>query len=155
MLEEYRKRLPNCGLGLSDHTPGHVAVLGAVALGARYIEKHFTDDKKRTGPDHSFSLDAVDWRRMVQDTRLLELALGDGVKRVEKNEEEAQIVQRRALRFAHNLSAGHKISKDDLIALRPIPGDGISPMRINEILGKKLLKTVVFDELATLAHFND
>jgi len=153
VLAEYRRRFPNCGLGLSDHTPGHVAVLGAVSLGARYIEKHFTDDKKRPGPDHSFSLDSVDWKRMVDDTRLLEMALGDGIKKVERNEEEAQIVQRRALRFAQNLPAGHTITSSDLIALRPIPKDGISPMRINEILGKKLAKAVDFDELATLAHF--
>jgi N-acetylneuraminate synthase len=155
VLTEYKNRFPNCGLGLSDHTPGHVAVLGAVALGARYIEKHFTDDKKRTGPDHSFSLDAVDWKCMVDDTRILESAMGDGVKRVEKNEEEAQIVQRRALRFGRNFSAGHTISRSDLIALRPIPKDGISPMRINEILGKRLSKAVDFDELVTFDHFND
>jgi sialic acid synthase SpsE len=155
VLAEYGKRFPNCGLGLSDHTPGHVAVLGAVALGARYIEKHFTDDKQRTGPDHSFSLDAVDWKRMVDDTRLLESAIGNGVKKVEENEKEAQIVQRRALRFAKNLPAGHKISNSDLIALRPIPNDGISPMRINEILGKRLSKAVDFDESVTLDHFND
>ena len=130
-------------------------VLGAVALGARFIEKHFTDDKKRTGPDHSFSLDADDWKRMVDDTRLLEMSLGDGVKKVEKNEEEAQIVQRRALRFAQNLPMGHMISSSDLMALRPIPKNGMSPMRVNEILGKKLLSAVEFDELVTLAHFHD
>jgi sialic acid synthase SpsE len=155
VLEEYSNRFPKCGLGLSDHTPGHVAVLGAVALGARFIEKHFTDDKKRTGPDHSFSLDADDWKRMVDDTRLLEMSLGDGVKKVEKNEEEAQIVQRRALRFAKNLPIGHIISSSDLMALRPIPKNGISPMRVNEILGKKLLSAVEFDELVTLAHFHE
>jgi N-acetylneuraminate synthase len=92
---------------------------------------------------------------MVDDTRLLESAIGNGVKKVEENEKEAQIVQRRALRFAKNLPAGHKISNSDLIALRPIPNDGISPMRINEILGKRLSKAVDFDESVTLDHFND
>lgn len=155
VIKDYKTRFPRSGLGLSDHTPGHVAVLGAVTLGARFIEKHFTDDKKRIGPDHSFSLDSIDWRRMVADTRLLEDAIGDGIKKVEYNEEEAQIVQRRALRFARSLPEGHEISNADLIALRPIPKEGISPMLVNEILGKKISRAVDFDELVTLAHFND
>lgn len=83
--------------GLSDHTPGHVAVLGAVALGARIIEKHFTDDTNREGPDHAFAMDPGSWRKMVTDVRLLEAALGDGVKRVEDNEKETRIIQRRGL----------------------------------------------------------
>jgi sialic acid synthase SpsE len=155
VLKDFKNIFPNYGLGLSDHTPGHVAVLGAVTLGARFIEKHFTDDKNRIGPDHAFSLDSLDWQRMVSDTRLLEAALGDGVKKVEGNEVDAQIVQRRALRFAKSLPAGHEISNADLIALRPIPNEGISPMLVNEILGKKISRSVDFDELVTFAHFND
>ena len=69
-----------------DHTPGHATVLGAVALGARMIEKHFTDDNNKVGPDHAFSMDPRTWREMVDHTRELENALGDGVKKVEDNE---------------------------------------------------------------------
>ena len=83
-------------LGLSDHTPGHSTVLGAVALGARMVEKHFTDDISRTGPDHKFSMDPRSWREMVERTRELEAALGDGEKKIEENERDTVIVQRRS-----------------------------------------------------------
>lgn len=152
-ISEYKEKFPNAGLGLSDHTPGHIAVLGAVTLGARFIEKHFTDDKSRQGPDHAFSLDPSDWRRMVDDTRILESALGDGKKKLEANEVQAQIVQRRALRFSSELRRDTIISRGDLIALRPIPADGISPMDIEKIIGKKLIRDVAADELVRYSDF--
>jgi N-acetylneuraminate synthase len=82
VLQAFAARWPGMVLGFSDHTPGHAAVLGAVALGARVIEKHFTDDNTREGPDHGFAMNPRSWREMVQATRQLEAALGDGVKRV-------------------------------------------------------------------------
>src|SRR6266540_412869 len=85
VLRTLASMYPQLVLGLSDHTPGHAAVLGAVALGARAIEKHFTDDRSREGPDHPFSLDPAAWRDMVDRTRELELAMGDGNKVVEPN----------------------------------------------------------------------
>ena len=85
VLETYHQIWPELILGLSDHTPGHATVLGAVALGARVIEKHFTLDNSLTGPDHAFSMNPATWREMVERTRELELALGDGQKRVEGN----------------------------------------------------------------------
>jgi sialic acid synthase SpsE len=110
-------------MGLSDHTRGHVAVLGAVALGARVIEKHFTDSRARTGPDHAFSLTPTMWRWMVDDTDRLLRALGDGVKRVEENEREAQVVQRRSVYTTRALRKGEYITAADVISLRPaIPG---------------------------------
>jgi len=126
-----------------------------VTLGARFIEKHFTDDKSRLGPDHGFSLDPHDWKSMVEDTRILEKSLGDGVKKVEENERDAQIVQRRALRFATELSKGHVIKQADLIALRPIPETGISPMDVELVLGKKLARQVEADELVTFEKLDD
>lgn len=93
MLENF----PGMTIGLSDHTPGHTTVLGAVTLGARLVEKHFTDDNSRVGPDHAFSMNPSSWREMVDRTRELEAALGDGVKRVEPNEVETRILQRRGL----------------------------------------------------------
>ena len=67
VLETYTIRYPHMVLGLSDHTPGHSAVLGAIALGARVIEKHFTDDNRRIGPDHSFAMNPRTWREMIDD----------------------------------------------------------------------------------------
>jgi N-acetylneuraminate synthase len=117
VLKEYKKQYPDTILGLSDHTPGHATVLGAVVLGARVIEKHFTDDVNREGPDHKFSMDFTTWTEMVDRTRELELSLGSGVKKVEDNEKETVIVQRRAIRAKCNLSKGEVITKDNSSSL--------------------------------------
>ncbi len=91
VLKTFAAMYPDVLLGLSDHTPGHATVLGAVALGARVVEKHFTDDRGREGPDHPFSMDPAGWRDMVNRTRELEAALGGGVKRVADNELETVV----------------------------------------------------------------
>ena len=103
----------------------------------------------RVGPDHAFSLDPTAWKKMIEDARILEMALGDGTKRVEANEVDARIVQRRALRFSRSLKAGSAITSNDLIALRPCPANGISPFNKDEVLGKVLLRDVDGDELVT------
>lgn len=138
VLKTYREKYPRAILGLSDHTAGLATVLGAVSLGAKVIEKHFTDDIARIGPDHGFSMDPNSWKQMVDETRNLEMALGDGIKKVEENEVEARIIQRRAIRTSRKLSAGHILTERDLVALRPIPKDGIEPFRIQELIGKRL-----------------
>jgi len=147
VLNEYRDLFPSAILGLSDHSIGHTAVIGAVALGARVIEKHFTDDTSRIGPDHSFSLDPNEWASMVAETRILERCLGDGHKKIEDNEIEARIVQRRALRYTQNMQAGSLISESDLIALRPCPKNGIDPFNTDQIIGKTLKYDVGIDQL--------
>jgi N-acetylneuraminate synthase len=152
-LKDFKEKLPEVILGLSDHSVGHVAVLGAVALGARAIEKHFTDDTQRPGPDHGFSLDWVSWKKMVEETRILERCLGSGHKRVEENEQEARIVQRRALRFSRDLEAGDIVSSDDLVALRPSPIDGIDPFEKENYLGKPLNQSVTRDQLVRKSDF--
>ena len=113
VLKSFSAMYPGLTLGLSDHTPGHSCVLGAVALGARIIEKHFTDDVSRSGPDHKFSLDPTSWTEMVTRTRELEYALGNGIKRVEFNELETVVVQRRSLRVTTDLKNGHTLSRND------------------------------------------
>lgn len=142
VLNQYAKLFPGMLLGLSDHTPGHSTVLGAVTLGASVVEKHFTDDKTRAGPDHGFSMDPPEWRSMVEATRELELALGDGSKIIEENEKATVIVQRRSLCAAAALKVGHVISKNDLVALRPCPEHAFQPFEIDIILGRSL-KTAV------------
>lgn len=141
VLRAFALRWPGMVLGLSDHTPGHSAVLGAVALGARVIEKHFTDDNARKGPDHAFALNPVTWRSMVASTRELELALGDGVKRVEANEVDTVVIQRRALRAASDLPVGTVLSGKHLEALRPCPPEACSPDRVSAVLGRRLSTT--------------
>ena len=84
VLNTYRKLFPDIILGLSDHTLSNLSVMASIAMGARVIEKHFTDDNDQEGPDHKFSLNPVNWKKMVDDARKLEIALGDGIKKLKK-----------------------------------------------------------------------
>ena len=138
VLKSFKCMYPDLILGLSDHTPGHATVLGAVTLGARMIEKHFTDDIGRDGPDHKFSMDPATWREMVDRTRELELALGNGIKKIEDNEKETVEIQRRAIRLTRDLSAGSALTEEDLIVLRPCPADGLPPHQLEKLIGRKL-----------------
>ena len=138
VLSSYAGMYPGMVLGLSDHTPGHATVLGAIALGARVVEKHFTDDNSRIGPDHSFAMTPATWRDMVDRARELEYALGDGTKRIEENERETVIVQRRCVRLKEHLPSGTVLLSSHLEVLRPAPEDSIPPYRLNEFLGRTL-----------------
>ena len=142
VLDTYRNLYPDLPLGLSDHTPGHVTVLGAIAKGASVIEKHFTDDVNRSGPDHKFAMDPKTWKRMVSDSHLLWNALGDGVKKVEENENGTVVVQRRSIKSTKDLPSGHILQKNDLVALRPCSDMGLPPFEIENIIGKELSKPI-------------
>ncbi len=138
VLRAFALKYPGMPLGLSDHTPGHSVVLGAVTLGACAVEKHFTDDNDRDGPDHPFSMNPESWREMVGRTRELELALGDGIKRIEANEYDSSVVQRRCLRLTRDISAGETITETDLEALRPRPIGSVEPFELDLVVGQPL-----------------
>ena len=142
VLLGFKKKYPDLILGLSDHTPGLSTTLGAVALGARVIEKHFTDNNNRLGPDHSFSMNAQSWRDMVDRTRELELSLGKSIKQVEENEKETVVVQRRSIRVNKDLKKGTIINKEDLIILRPCPEDACKISELDNIVGIKLKRDI-------------
>jgi len=142
VLKTYHQMYPSLILGLSDHTPGHSTVLGAVALGARVIEKHFTDDTHRSGPDHPFSMTPSSWREMVEKTRELEFALGEYCKRTQKNELETVVVQRRCIRVVMDLPQGTILSRDKLAVLRPAPDGSLSPYEIENVIGMRLRKNL-------------
>jgi sialic acid synthase SpsE len=146
VLNQYASLYPGITLGLSDHTPGSVTVLGAVALGARVVEKHFTDDTTRTGPDHGFSMDPVTWRAMVDETRLLEAAMGTGIKGVEDNERETVVLQRRCVRAARDLPIGTVLIRDDLAVLRPAPVEAVPAHEVGAVVGKVLTRALVAGE---------
>jgi sialic acid synthase SpsE len=136
VLNTYHSMFPQLILGLSDHTHGHATVLGAVALGARVVEKHFTDNTSREGPDHRFAMDPDAWARMVENTRQLERALGSADKFIAGNERETAIVQRRCLRAAREIKAGEVFTREMIDVLRPaIPG-AIKPNEIVNVIGK-------------------
>lgn len=138
VLKTYSTIYPSMILGLSDHTPGHTTVLGAIALGARVIEKHFTDDNDRIGPDHPFSMNPVNWSEMVQRSRELEYALGDGIKKVEQNEKETIIVQRRGIYLKNEIHSGQRLTADDIEFLRPAKDNIFYPFEIDTVIGSQL-----------------
>ena len=153
VLKTYADKYPTFILGLSDHSPGHSTVLGAIALGARVIEKHFTDDASRDGPDHGFSMDPKTWSEMVQRSRELEAALGDGIKRVEGNEQETAILQQRCLRAKKRLPVGHVLTADDVEALRPATTDALKPFFLNMVLGQKIQQPLEFGDPLMMRDF--
>ena len=150
VLKTYSVMYPNVELGLSDHTFGDETVLGAVTLGARYIEKHFTDDNSRIGPDHPFSMNPTTWKNMVDRTRRLEAALGLSVKKVEDNEKETVVLQRRSIRLKNNLKKGNIITESDICYIRPCPQDSL-PIHINPV-GKTLTRDLSINDYLK---FND
>ena len=154
VLKEFSERYPDAVIGLSDHTHGHITVLGAVALGARVIEKHFTDDITREGPDHGFSMDPVTWREMVDATRMLEAAMGTGIKVVEDNEDKTVVLQRRCVRATRPLSAGTVLTREDLTALRPAPLDAIPAHELGLAVGRTLLTDLEAGQDLTWAALN-
>lgn len=147
VLKQYRKKFPKIILGLSDHTFGHSSVLGAVALGARVVEKHFTDNNNRIGPDHFFAMNPVTWKKMVNATRELESALGDGLKKIEKNETTTAVVQRRSIRANQKLKKGTIVKESMLDFLRPCPKDALRPSDKKLILNKKLKKNLQYHDI--------
>ena len=146
VLKTYVKEFPDFVLGLSDHTPGCTTVLGAVALGARAIEKHFTEDKSRIGPDHKFSLNRKDWREMIERTRELEASLGSTRKFTAENELETAILQRRCLCALRDIPEGSKVQQSDLVALRPAIVGAFLPYEKNDLVGRVLKRKILKGE---------
>ena len=113
VLKTFSLLFPEVLLGLSDHTPGHSTVLGAIALGARMIEKHFTDDNERTGPDHKFSMNPSSWKEMIQRSGELVDALGVTTKEVQPNEASTVVLQRRSIRLTRHVPKGDLFVNSD------------------------------------------
>lgn len=134
-------------VGYSDHTLGIEVPVAAVALGAHVIEKHFTLDKTLPGPDHVASLEPDELKAMVKAIRNIELAMsGNGGKVPSESEFKNIAIARKSLHIKRDLLKGHTITDEDLIPLRP--GDGISPMEWENVIGKTLITNKLeFDKL--------
>ncbi len=131
-------------VGFSDHTEGITLAIAAAAMGATVIEKHFTLDRNLPGPDHKASLEPDELKAMINGIRLVEKALGDGIKQPGNAEQKNINIARKSLHVTKNLVAGHVLTATDLLPKRP--GNGISPMQIDSVIGKKLLRDVAADE---------
>ncbi len=124
----------NCEVGYSDHTAGIEVPIAAVAMGAVIIEKHFTLDKNMQGPDHKASLEPSELEKMVRSIRNIEKALGTGEKVPSASEKKNILIARKSIVAKKHIEAGEVFSDDNITVKRP--GNGISPMRWEEILGK-------------------
>ena len=134
-----------CEVGYSDHTKGIEVVVAAVAMGATVVEKHFTLDKNMDGPDHKASLEPDELKHMVECIRNIEIAMGDGIKKPTKSELKNKDIARKSIVAKTNISKGEVFSENNLTTKRP--GNGISPMRWNEIIGKVANRDYEEDEL--------
>lgn len=135
-------------VGYSDHTPGIEVAIAAVAMGASVIEKHFTLDRSLPGPDHKASLEPEELKAMVAAIRNIEIALGDGIKRLTPSEARNKPVARKSLVASQAIKAGEVFSSQNITAKRP--GIGISPMRWDEVIGRIAPREFVADELIEL-----
>jgi N,N'-diacetyllegionaminate synthase len=135
-------------VGYSDHSAGIEVSLAAVALGATVIEKHFTLDRQLPGPDHQASLEPDELKTLVAGIRNIELALGDGTKHPSPSEAKNIPIVRKSLVAARSIRAGEPFSRENLAVKRP--GTGVSPMRLDEVLGRLAKRDFQPDELIDL-----
>ena len=135
-------------VGYSDHTIGDHIVCAAVAKGAKIIEKHYTLDRKMTGPDHLFAIMPNELKTMVDKIREIELAVGDGIKNGPR-EEEMEFYQnaRRSIIARQNIKKGQKIRLEDIIIKRP--SYGIHPSEMSIVVGREAKVDIIADEPIT------
>ena len=138
-------------VGYSDHTLGIVVPIMATSLGASVIEKHFTLDKRMSGPDHKASMDVNELHQMVNSIRIVEEAQGSGKKSFVMSEISTRNVARKSIVYNCNINAGELITEESLTVKRP--GYGLPPKYMDSIIGKKLKRTVAKDELVDIDDF--
>lgn len=144
-----KKLAPDWKIGLSDHSEGIVASLVAIGIGAEFIEKHFTLDKKMAGPDHQASITPKELKQLCQEIREAESMLGNEVKKVTDSEKKNIFVARKSIVAKRKISKGERFTDDNIICKRP--GNGISPIYWYEVLGKEAEKDFDTDELISCA----
>jgi N,N'-diacetyllegionaminate synthase len=135
-------------VGYSDHTQGIEVAIAAVAIGATVIEKHFTLDRNLPGPDHQASLEPAELKAMVTAIRNIEVALGDGIKRLTPSEARNKPIVRKSLVASQAIKVGEVFTAENIATKRP--GTGISPMRWDEVLGKTAKRDFLADDLIQL-----
>lgn len=138
----------NLPVGYSDHTQGIEIPIAATALGATVIEKHFTLDKTMEGPDHKASIEPHELKQMVEGIRKAELALGNGIKQMSGSEKANVSVVRKSIVAAVDIKKGEKFTEENLTTKRP--GNGISPMKWDEVIGLMADKDYKTDEMIQL-----
>lgn len=146
-METLRKEF-DCEVGYSDHTKGIEVPIAAVAMGAIIIEKHFTLDRNLEGPDHKASLEPDELKQMVTSIRNIEKALGTGKKKPSESEKKNINIARKSIVASKNIKMGEVFTEENISVKRP--GNGISPMKWCEVLGKTAKRDFAEDELIEL-----
>jgi len=131
-------------VGYSDHSEGIIVPTSAAALGATIIEKHFTLNKELPGPDHAASLEPSELKEMVESIRIVELSLGNGLKEPRNSEISNRKIARKSIIAACDISQGDLFTDKNISVKRP--GEGKSPMKYWDLLGKKSQKNYSQDE---------
>jgi N-acetylneuraminate synthase/sialic acid synthase len=147
VVSQFRERFPRAVIGYSGHDNGIAMPVAAYVLGARIVEKHFTLNRAMKGTDHAFSLEPVGLRKMVRDLERTHKALGDGQKKIYESEKAPIIKMGKSLVVAHDLPAGHTLTRDDIVMKSP--GGGIPPYELESILGRVTLKALYADDFLT------
>ncbi|MBC2400054.1 N-acetylneuraminate synthase [Clostridium tetanomorphum] len=137
-------------IGYSDHTVGIEIPIAAIAMGAQVIEKHFTLHKDMEGPDHKASLNPEELKKMVLSIRNIEKAFGDGIKRCNKSEENTKKVARKSIVASTKIRKGEAISYENVTFKRP--GNGISPLLIEQVIGKTAICDINIEEFITFSN---
>lgn len=144
VIQTYRERFPDVVVGYSGHDSGIAMALVAYSVGARVVEKHFTLNRAMKGTDHAFSLEPVGMSKLVRDLRRARIALGSGEKRFHPTEAAPGEKMGKKIVARHELTEGHVLRAEDL-AMKS-PGDGLSPHRLPDVVGRTLLKAVWADD---------
>lgn len=148
-MKTIKEAFADVNIGYSDHTLGIEISIAAAALGASVIEKHFTLNRSLPGPDHAASLEPAELSAMVKAIRNVELARGDGIKTPSPSEKKNIAVARKSIVAAKKIYRTDIITEDMITAKRP--GNGISPMRWDDVIGKKADKDYNIDELLEIS----
>ena len=146
-----KDNFPNISIGFSDHSVGYTAAIGATVLGISMIEKHFTLDKNLPGPDHKASATPDEFKALVENVRRIEVMMGSDQKIVTSSERKNKIVARKSIVALKDIKAGDVLTIENITCKRP--GNGISPMKWYEVLGKKVDRDFGVDELIELPGF--
>ncbi len=139
-------------VGHSDHTPNMWTAIGAVGMGAKVIEKHFTLNRYMRGPDASVSLDPNEFKIMIEGIRIIDEAKGSGVKEIHNDEKEVRDWAHHSVVTVNSLSAGHILTESDLTVKRP--GTGIPAAEIKNLIGKKINRNIDKNEMLSLTDFS-
>lgn len=150
-ISDLHKEFPDLKIGFSDHSVGAVAAVGAAMLDICMIEKHFTIDKNLPGPDHKASATPEELKELCENVRRIEVMKGDGKKKVTPSERKNKIVARKSIVAKRNIKQGERFTEETITCKRP--GNGISPMKWDEIMGKVAEQDFQEDELIVHSEF--